>query len=101
MKVSLVDLIQSFRSSVLQKLRAYLNNVWDVGLFQSFRKDCHYGPKGVHQILRQTVSGSSERDIHYQMFCEIMIDPSFPITSFKIVSAVRKEVAERLGIDSF
>ena len=24
-------------------------------------------------------------NIHYQMFCEIMIDPSFPITNYKIV----------------
>ena len=28
-------------------------------------------------------------NIHYQMFCGIMIDPSFPITNYKIVSAIR------------
>ena len=40
-------------------------------------------------------------NIHYQMFCGIMIDPSFPITNFKIVSAIRNEIASRLDIDSF
>ena len=34
------------------------------------------------------------------MFCGIMIDPSFPITNFKIVSAIRNEIASRLEIDS-
>ena len=39
-------------------------------------------------------------NIHYQMFCGIMIDPSLPITNFKIVSAIRNEIASRLDIDS-
>ena len=34
------------------------------------------------------------------MFCGIMIDPSFPITNYKIVSAIRNEIASRLDIDS-
>ena len=29
-----------------------------------------------------------------------MIDPSFPITNYKIVSAVRNEMASRLDIES-
>ena len=40
-------------------------------------------------------------NIHYQMFCGIMINPSFPITNYKIVSAIRNEIASRLDIDSF
>ena len=39
-------------------------------------------------------------NIHYQMFCGIMINPSFPITNYKIVSAIRNEIASRLDIDS-
>ena len=39
-------------------------------------------------------------NIHYQMFCRIIIEPSFPITNFKIVSAIRNEVASRLDIES-
>ena len=38
-------------------------------------------------------------NIHYQMFCGIMINPSFPITNYKIVSAIRNEIASRLDID--
>ena len=39
-------------------------------------------------------------NIHYQIFCGIMIDPSFPITNYKIVSAIRNEMASRLDIES-
>ena len=39
-------------------------------------------------------------NIHYQMFCGIMIAPSFPITNYKIVSAIRNEIAARLDIES-
>ena len=39
-------------------------------------------------------------NIHYQMFCGIMIDPSFPITNYKIVSAICNEIASHLEIDS-
>ena len=40
-------------------------------------------------------------NIHFQIFCGIMIPPSLPITNFKIVSAIRNEIASRLDIDSF
>ena len=39
-------------------------------------------------------------NIHYQMFCGIMIDPSFPITNYKIVSSIRNEIAACLDIES-
>ena len=39
-------------------------------------------------------------NLHYQMFCGIMTDPAFPITNYKIVSAIRNEIASRLDIDS-
>ena len=39
-------------------------------------------------------------NLHYQMFCGIMIDPAFPITNYKIVSAIRNEIASLLDIDS-
>ena len=38
-------------------------------------------------------------NIHYQLFCGIMIAPSCPITNYKIISAVRNEIASRLDID--
>ena len=39
-------------------------------------------------------------NIHYQIFCGIMIDPFFPITNYKIISAIRTEMASRLDIES-
>ncbi len=39
-------------------------------------------------------------NIHYQLFCGIMTDPSFSITNYKIISAIRNEMASRLDIDS-
>ena len=39
-------------------------------------------------------------NIHYQIFCGIMISPSLPITNFKIVSVIRNEIASHLDIDS-
>lgn len=40
-------------------------------------------------------------NIHYQMFCGIMTNPSFSITNYKIISAIRNEKASHLDIDSF
>lgn len=39
-------------------------------------------------------------NIHYQMFCGIMIDPSFSTTNYKIVSVICNEIASRLDIES-
>ncbi len=39
-------------------------------------------------------------NIHYQMFCGILIAPSCPLTNYKIVSAIRNEIASRLDIES-
>ena len=39
-------------------------------------------------------------NIHYQLFCGIQIDPLYPLTNYKIVSAIRQELAEGLDIES-
>ena len=39
-------------------------------------------------------------NLHYQMFCGILIDPAFPVTNYKIVSAIGNEIASRFDIDS-
>lgn len=39
-------------------------------------------------------------NIHYQLFCGVQIDPLHPLTNPKIVSAIRQELADRLGIES-
>ena len=40
-------------------------------------------------------------NIHFQLFCGILIDPSHPVTNYKIVSAIRQELAEKLDMDAF
>ena len=38
-------------------------------------------------------------NIHYQLFCGVRINPLEPLTNFKIVSAIRCEIASKLNID--
>ena len=38
-------------------------------------------------------------NIHYQIFCDVIIPPSAPITNFKIVSEIRCEIANQLNIE--
>jgi len=42
---------------------------------------------------------SLNSNIHYQLFCGVRINPLNPLTNFKIVSAIRCEVACGLKID--
>ena len=53
------------------------------------------------KAIIKNVLGKTQAEVHYQIFCGIMIPPSLPITNFKIVSAIRNEIASRLDIDSF
>ena len=39
-------------------------------------------------------------NIHYQMFCGVMIVPSSPVTNYKIVSIIRNEIVSLLDIYS-
>lgn len=78
-------------------------------------KDCPLGRRGyfsscgkIALMVLKAYTGFSDRhliehingNIHYQMFCEIMVDPSRPITNYKIVSAIRQELADKLDIES-
>lgn len=38
-------------------------------------------------------------NIHYQIFCDIIIAPSTPLTNYKIISEIRCELAQKLDID--
>ena len=102
-RVSLADFIRSFRSSVWRKPPACPNPIWAAGTYS-----VPVCAKIVLMVLK-AYTGFSDRqlvehlngNIHYQMFCRIMINPSFPITNYKIVSTIRNEIASRLDIDSF
>lgn len=59
-------------------------------------------------MLLKSYTGLSDRhlieqlngNIHFQLFCGILIDPSHPLTNYKIVSAIRQELAEKLDVES-
>jgi len=38
-------------------------------------------------------------NVHYQIFCDIIIPPGSPLSNFKIVSEIRCELARRIDID--
>ena len=56
-------------------------------------------PEGIQFSDRQLVEHLNG-NIHYQIFCGIMIPKSLPITNSKI-ECVMNEIASRLDIDSF
>lgn len=39
-------------------------------------------------------------NIHYQLFCGVQIDPLHPLTNYKIVSAIRQELSQKLDLES-
>lgn len=39
-------------------------------------------------------------NIHYQLFCGIQISPLHPLTNYKIVSAIRQELSQKLDLES-
>jgi hypothetical protein len=39
-------------------------------------------------------------NLHYQLFCGVHINPLNPLTNYKIVSAIRCEIADKLDIDA-
>ena len=67
----------------------------------------HFSPAGkiALMVLKSYTGFSDQRliehlngNIHYQLFCGIMIDPSAPITNFKIVSAIRSDFHKRWSL---
>lgn len=43
--------------------------------------------------------GHPNGNIHYQLFCGVQINPTHPLTNYKIVNAIRQELSERLDIE--
>lgn len=102
MREILTDFICSFHLKKWHNLLTY----WSCILitrkkyFHTFCNDCLYGPEGLCRILWWIFGRTSERDIHYYIFCKLMINPSFIITNYKIVSDILIEIASRLDIVS-
>ncbi len=112
------DILERYRKSFHESELGRLHSVFP---FEHIAKtvglsDQHLGRRNrfspcakIALMVLKAYTGFSDRqlvehlngNIHYQIFCGIMIIPSLPITNFKIVSAIRNEIASRLDIDSF
>ena len=111
------DVLEKYRKSFNE---SELGRLYSVFPFESMAKaaglsEQHLGRRKIFSpsakiaiMVLKAYTGFSDRhlvehlngNIHYQMFCGIMIDPSVPITNYKKVSAIRNEIAFRLDIDS-
>ena len=110
------DMIEKYRKSFE---RSELGHVHASFPFESFAKKMglkespigrtgHFSPSGkIALMVLKSYTGFSDQcliehlngNIHYQLFCGIMIDPSAPITNFKIVSAIRSELSQKMVIE--
>ena len=93
------DILENYRKSFHESELGRLHSLFsfDCMVKSAGLSDRHLGRRFSDQQLVEYLNGN----IHYQMFCGIMINPSFPIINFKIVSVIRNEIASRLDIDSF
>lgn len=111
------DILEKYRKSFHASELGSLHSVFpfesiakEIGLSQSRlgRRNSFSPSSKIALMVLKAYTGFSDRllvehlngNIHYQLFCGIMIDPSCPITNYKIISAVRNEIASRLDIDS-
>ena len=111
------DILEKYRESFNQSELGRLHSVFpfesmakEIGLSgQRLGRRNIFSPSAkIALMVLKAYTGFSDRqlvehlngNIHYQMFCGILIDPSYPITNYKIVSAIRNEIASRLDIDS-
>ena len=111
------DILEKYRKSFTESELGILHSVFPfecmaktLGLSQQRlgRRNIFTPSAKIALMVLKAYTGFSDRqlvehlngNIHYQMFCGIMVDPSFPISNYKIVSAIRNEMASRLDIDS-
>ena len=111
------DVLEKYRKSFNESELGRLHSVFPfermakaIGLCEQRlgRKNIFSPSAKIALMVLKSYTGFSDRylvehlngNIHYQMFCGVMIDPVFPITNYKIVSAIRNEIAPLLEIDS-
>ena len=111
------DIIEKYRKSFHERELGRLHSVFPfermakaMGLSEQRqgRRNIFSPSAKIALMVLKAYTGFSDRqlvehlngNIHYQMFCGIMIDPSFPITNYKMVSAIRNETASRLDIET-
>ena len=111
------DVLEKYRKSFNESELGRLHSVFPfermakaIGLCEQRlgRKNIFSPSAKIALMVLKSYTGFSDRhlvehlngNIHYQIFCGVMIDPVFPITNYKIVSAIRNEIAPLLEIDS-
>ena len=111
------DILEKYRKSFNESELGRLHSVFpfeviakNMGLFENRlgRRNVFSPSAKIALMVLKAYTSFSDRqlvehlngNLHYQMFCGIMIDPSSPITNYKIVSAIRNEIASRLDIES-
>lgn len=111
------DILEKYRTSFNASELADLHSVFpfdgiakEVRLSQHRlgRRNCFSPSAKIALMVLKAYAGFSDRllvehldgNIHYQLFCGIMIDPSCPVTNYKIISAIRNEISSCLDIDS-
>ena len=111
------DILEKYRKSFKESELGRLHSVFpfdriakSVGLSERRlgRRNIFTPSAKIALMVLKSYTGFSDRqmvehlngNIHYQLFCGIMIDPSFPKTNYKIVSAIRNETASVLDIDA-
>ena len=109
------DILEKYRKSFNESELGRLHSVFPfermakaMGLSENClgRRNIFSPSAKIALMILKSYTGFSDRrlvehlngNIHYQMFCGIMTDPSFPITNYKIVRAIRNEIATRLPI---
>ena len=55
--------------------------------------------KSYTELSDSGLTDNINSNIHHQLFCGVRINPLYPLTNFKIVSAIRCEIASLLKID--
>lgn len=104
---------KSFEQSDLGRLHSsfpFSSFCKSIGLVDNPKGRCSYFSSSgkVALMLLKSYTGLSDSDlldglnanIHFQLFCGIWIDPDYPLTNAKIVSAIRCELGSLLNIDS-
>ena len=103
----------SFQCSELGRLHAvfpFRELACKLGLKDSrLGRKSYFSPEGkIALMVLKSYTNFSDSDlvehlngnIHYQLFCGVQITPDHPVRNYKIISAIRQEISEKLDIDS-
>lgn len=111
------DILQKYRQSFERSELGHLYSVLplsdlarSMNLQESFlgRKSYFYAEGKIALMFLKSYTNFSDFElvehlngnIHYQLFCGIQIDPLHPLTNYKIVSAIRQELSQKMDLNS-